>query len=260
MVPDNWRGIQHIEPLHIDTLSTLPLSLKPKARSVNPALYANAKLEFDRLKGYFYIDSVSPYASCLVIAPKKTPPYIRICGDYRVINQHIRSTHAPIPNVLNEIMRIAKYRVFADLDMTNSFHQIPLDSHSQLLLSIQTIWGQVQPLFLPEGVKPASGALQDIVRHMFGHLEYVIVIFDNILVLANDLLDAYSKFCDVMDICVHFNVQLKLSKCHVGVTEVEFFGYKCSFSKYGLTDARKIALTSIPFPKNVRESNIMMIL
>jgi hypothetical protein len=169
-VPDNWRGIQHIEPLHIETLSTLSLSLKPKARPVNPALYANAKLEFDRLKGYFYIDSVSPYASCLVIEPKKTPPYIRICGDYRVINQHIRSTHAPIPNVLNEIMRIAKYRVFVDLDMTNSFHQIPLDSHSQLLLSIQTIWGQIQPLFLPEGVKPASGALQDIVRYMFGHL------------------------------------------------------------------------------------------
>jgi hypothetical protein len=46
-VPDNWRGIQHIAPLHIDTLSTLPLSLKPKARPVNPALYVNAKLEFD---------------------------------------------------------------------------------------------------------------------------------------------------------------------------------------------------------------------
>lgn len=124
-------------------------------------------------------------------------------------------------------MRIAKYRVFVDLDMTNSFHQIPLDSHSQLLLSVQTIWGQVQPLFLPEGVKP-------IVRYMFGHLEYVIVIFDNILVLANDLEDAYTKFCDIIDICLHFNVQLKISKCHIGVTEVEFFGYKCSFSKYGL--------------------------
>ncbi len=135
-VPDNWRGIQHIEPLHIETLSTLPLSLKPKARPVNPALYANAKMEFDRLKGYFYVDSVYPYASCLVIAPKKTPPYIRICGDYRVINQHIRSSHAPIPHVLNEIMRIAKYKVFVDLDMTNSFQQIPLDSNSQLLLSI----------------------------------------------------------------------------------------------------------------------------
>lgn len=94
-VPVNWLGIQHIEPLHIETLSTLPLSLKPKARPVNPALYANAKLEFDdRLKGYFYIESVSPYPSCLVIARKKTPPYIRICGDYRVINQHIRSTCA----------------------------------------------------------------------------------------------------------------------------------------------------------------------
>jgi hypothetical protein len=91
------------------------------------------------------------------------------------------------------------------------------------------------------------------VRHMFGNLDYVIVIFDNILVLANDLQDSYTKFCNVMDIFVYFNVQLKLSKCHIGVTEVEFFGYKCSFRKYGLTDARKNSVTSIPFPKNVRE-------
>jgi hypothetical protein len=55
-----------------------------------------------------------------------------------------------------------------------------------------------------------------------------------------------------MDICVQFNVQLKLSKCHI-VSEVEFFGYKCSHRKYALTDARKAAVTSIPFSNNVRE-------
>ncbi len=77
-------------------------------------------------------------------------------------------------------------------------------------------------------MKPASGCLQDIVRRIF-QKEYIIVIFDNISVLANDIRDAYVKFCEVMEICLHYNIQLKISKCHIDVQEVEFFGYLCSY-------------------------------
>ena len=35
------------------------------------------------------------------------------------------------------------------------------------LLSVQTPWGLVRPKFLPEGVGPASGLLQHIVRTIF---------------------------------------------------------------------------------------------
>ena len=38
-------------------------------------MYAHAKTEFERLEKYFYVDSESPIASPLVIAPKATAPY-----------------------------------------------------------------------------------------------------------------------------------------------------------------------------------------
>jgi hypothetical protein len=170
------------------------------------------------------------------------------------MNWYILSRHSPIPNVGNEILRISSYSIFADLDWKTSFHQLPLTVESRKYLSIQTPWGQVEPLFVPEGSKPASGALQDIVRRLFGSLDYVIVIFDNLLVLANDTQDLHDKLIIVLDICLKHNVVLGFAKCNIGVPEVEFFGYDCSHKQYRFSKERQQSIMQLPFPMKYSQS------
>ena len=62
----------------------------------------NAKAEFTRLKNYIYADSNSPIASPLVIAPKATTPFIRLCGNYRKINKYIKCPVDSIPYPLKK--------------------------------------------------------------------------------------------------------------------------------------------------------------
>lgn len=101
----------------------------------------------------------------------------------------------------------------------------------------------MEPLYVSEGSKPASGALQDIVRLLFGHLDYVIAIFDNLLVLANTPLEPEQKLYAVLNICLSHNIVR-----NIGVREVELFGYVCSHKEYRLSDARKESTVSLPFP------------
>ena len=131
--------------------------------------------------GYMYVESDSPIASCLVIAPKATKPFIRFCGDYAVvINKFIITGHHPIPDVLKSLTKITGYKIFLDLDLANSFHQFRLGPITSARLSLQTPWGQVQPLFLPEGVPPASGILQKYMEDIFkGFEDCNIVIFED---------------------------------------------------------------------------------
>ena len=156
---------------------------------------------------------MSPIASCLVIAPKATEPFIRLCGDYREINQYVAIPHVYIPHVQRILEKAKEFSVLVDLDITNSFHQIPLEPVTSARLSIQTPWGLVQPRFLPEGVGPASGILQKYVEEIFhDYMEWVIVIFDNFLVLAHDYEDAYKKLELVLIRCADRGVILKFSK------------------------------------------------
>ena len=114
------------------------------------------------------------------------------CSDYRSINQFVNIGHYKIPIVREELPKISRFKVFMDLDMSNSFHQLKLGPVTSARLSIQTPWGQVEPMFMPEGVGQASFHLQAIVSSIFvDFADWLICIFDNILLLAYDYGDAY---------------------------------------------------------------------
>ena len=247
-VPSTWTGIL-MEPYHLEVKPGMPDHLKARARPVRAALFQGAKTEFDRMRTYFYEKSTSPIACPLVVAPKATTPFIRLCGDYRPINPYICIPQEPIPNVQQSLAKAAGWNVFVDLDMTNSFHQIPIDDFSSNLLSVSTPWGLFRPKFLPEGVGPASGILQAIVRSVFADFEeWTIVIFDNFLVLASDYADALSKLARILDRCRQHHLVLKMKKSWIGTTIVTFFGYEVQPGSWRLSKSRKDAISQMIFP------------
>jgi hypothetical protein len=253
-VPTSWEGINGIEPIEFQWKENFPERLKPPTRPINPKLFQHAKKEFDRLMGYFYVKSDSPVASPLVIAPKATAPYIRFCGDHVRVNQEIISGHFPIPIVKHELSKIINFKIYVDIDLTNSYHQFRLGPITSARLSVQTPWGQVQPKFMPEGVTPASGILQAAIQEIFKDFdEWTIRIFDNLLVLAHDFQDAFLKFRRVVERCRLRNVVLKFSKTWIGFTEVNFFGFVCKHKSYSLSQQRKDSIVAMPMPDSVKK-------
>jgi hypothetical protein len=251
--PSTWKGIK-MAPYHLDTKPGLPDVLRARARPVRQALYQDAKTEFDRMRTYFYEPSTSPIACPLVIAPKATAPFIRLCGDYRPINPYISIPQEPIPHVQQSLAKAAGWKVFVDLDMTNSFHQIPIDDFSSNLLSVSTPWGLFRPKFLPEGVGPASGILQSIVRRIFADFDdWIIVIFDNFLVLASCYQDALDKLRIVLLRCQSNGLVLKIKKSWIGTDVVTFFGYEVHPGSWQLSDARKSAISLMIFPTTQKQ-------
>ena len=251
--PSKWDGMK-VPPVQLIVKGELPARMAPRARPIRRELYAHAKAEFERLKKYFYEESDSPIASPLVIAPKATAPYIRFCGDYRQVNDYITIPQQPIPIVQHELTKAARYKVFVDLDMANSFHQIPLSKEFSDLLSVQTPWGLVKPKFLPEGVGPASGVLQHLVRDIFKDFEdWTVVIFDNFLILADDHADALEKFKKILKRCDEKGIVLKMKKSFIGTDTVTFFGYKVTHGAWELDEKRKEAIDNIPFPRNTKD-------
>ena len=65
---------------------------------------------------YMYEDSDSAIAVPLVVAPKATSPFIRICGDYVWLNKYLIVGHYYIPHVMHELEKAAGFEYFIDLD------------------------------------------------------------------------------------------------------------------------------------------------
>jgi hypothetical protein len=257
-VPQTWDGIKGIEPIELNFDPEMPQRIKPPQRRIPAAIFEVTRKEFERMCRYFYRPSKSPISSPIVVAPKSTPPFIRICGDYKVVNRFLRAFHFPIPNVVHELHKAARFIIYVDLDMRNAFHGIIIARTTSGYLSVQTPFGQFEPMFLPEGVSPASLILMAIMSDMFSDFtEWIIVIFDNILILAHDYNDAYEKTVLVITRCKERNVILKLSKSSFGKDVVEFFGYVCSHGTYRLSAERIQQVTSIPFPSGPKKTQQM---
>ena len=124
-VPKTWTGIK-TEPLVFGVLPGMPKHMKPKAKPINSRIYEPAKKEFDRMMTYFYVKSESTVSSPLVVAPKATKPYIRMCGDYPGVNVYLKMPQHPMPNVRYELEKCRRYIISLDMDATNSYHQFPL--------------------------------------------------------------------------------------------------------------------------------------
>ena len=138
--------------------------------------------------------------------------------------------------------------------MTTSVHQIPIDDFSSNLLSVSTPCGLFRPKFLPEGIGPASGILQSIVRRIFADFdEWILVIFDNFLVFASCYQDDLNKIKIVLLGCQSNGLVLKIKKSWIGTDVVTFFGYGVHLGSWQLSDARKSAISSMIFPTTQKQ-------
>jgi len=248
-VPSDWHGVSGFEPVEFKWLPDMPKEHRPPYRPINPKIFEATKAEFARMCKYMYTDSDSPIAVPLVVAPKATAPFIRICGDYVWVNQYVIAGHYYIPHVMHELEKAAGFSYFIDLDLTNSFHQIPLGEETSSRLSVTTPWGLKRPIYLPEGVAPASGILQKMVMSVFSDFsDWTVALFDNLLVLCHDLKDGIEKFKKIIQRCDERGVVLKFSKSWIGFQEVKFFGYRVTPGKYEMDADRKQSVLDAPMP------------
>ncbi|MFN9911044.1 MAG: hypothetical protein ACK53L_00585, partial [Pirellulaceae bacterium] len=111
-VPSSWTGITGIELVKLEFLTDPPKRMKPASRRVPAAIFEVTKKEFLRLLTYFYEPSFSSITSPIVVAPKATSPFVRICGDYRQINKLLKVFNYPIPDVLKELHKASGAKIF----------------------------------------------------------------------------------------------------------------------------------------------------
>jgi hypothetical protein len=141
------------------------------------------------------------------------------------INKFMKVGNYTIPNVKHAMSKIIGFKYYLDIDLTNAFHQILLHPETSEKLSIQTPWGQFEPKFMPEGIAPATGILQEVVRKIFADcLDWALVIFANMLILAHSLQDGFEKFITIIKICQESDLKLKMAKSWLGFRQVNFFG------------------------------------
>ncbi|XP_026687108.1 uncharacterized protein K02A2.6-like [Diaphorina citri] len=240
---------------------SVSLKLKPdaipvfhKPRPLPFALKEKVAMGLDKLVKdgvIFEVDS-SDWASPIVPVIKPDGS-LRICGDYKVsINKNLVVDKHPIPRISDLISSI-KGNIFAKLDLSQAYLQIPLCPESQLLTTISTHRGLFCYKKLPFGIASAPSLFVREMEKIFFGLEGTLVYFDDIFICGKDKSELNHRIEIVLQKLQDNGLTLRKEKCEFFKDSVEFLGFKIDKNGTSVPSSRIEAIRAIKTPCNVTE-------
>ena len=170
--------------------------------------------------------SVSPWNSPIVPILKKGGG-LRMCLDYRRLNQVTVPDRHPVPNLADSIFGLHGTQYFTRLDLVKSYYQIPIDESSRECTAFSTPRNHWQFKRLSFGLRNAPSAFQREIQAVLSGFpsNKVIAYIDDILIMGSSFSEHLDLVHKVLQTLQNYKLKIKPSKCVFFKAEVEFLGH-----------------------------------
>ena len=167
--------------------------------------------------------SQSPHFSQILMVPKPDGK-LRMCVDYRALNDCTADASWPIANIAEMLRRIGsqKPKIFSIMDLTQGYHQAPLTVATREYTAFITFSGAYQFTRLPFGPKSAPSYFQEIIATVvLTGLIYMIckMDIDDCTVFGDTNIEFVSRLESIFERFRKHNLYIKASKCFSGYSK-----------------------------------------
>ena len=190
--PEDLPGIppDRENDFHIElTLGTEPISKAPYRMA--PSELKELKVQMEELMNKLFVrPSTSPWGA-LVLFVKKNDGSLRLCIDYRELNNMTICNQYPLPRIDDLFYQLQGARVFSKIDLRSGYHQLKIRSEDVPKTSFRTRYGHYEFLVMPFGLTNAPDAFMDLMNMIFQPYldQFVIVFIDDILIYSGSKVD-----------------------------------------------------------------------
>ena len=191
-----------------------------------PELQALREYLDENLAKGFIVPSKSPAASPILFQKKKDGS-LRLCVDYRKLNEITKKNRYPLPLIPEIIERLRGAKVFTKLDLRGAYNLIRMREGDEWKTAFRTRYGLYEYLVMPFGLTNAPATFQAFMNDIFRDIldVSVIVFLDDIMIFSENPEDHVAHVREVLRRLKEHKLYSKLSKCEFHRSTVEFLGF-----------------------------------
>jgi hypothetical protein len=204
----------------------LPNSYSPLYKQNVEELEATKLYVQEQLRNGWIEHSRSPFASP-ILCVRKPNGSLRICVDYRKLNNLTRKDVYPIPRIDELLARPSKAKLFTKFDIRAAFNRIRMDPASEEYTTFRTRYGTYKCKVLPFGLCNGPATYQRYMNDvLIDYLDdFCIAYLDDILIYSEDAESHERHVNMVLERLRAAKLQVDIKKSEFHVTRTKYLGY-----------------------------------
>ena len=215
--------------MDIDTGDSPPVCQRPYNLPLKHREWVQKELETLEKAGVI-VRSISPWASPIVVVPKKTElgelPRRRLCVDYRVINSllpEVQKAHSkakgiltlvPLPQIDHIYARLRGSQIFSTFDLRSGYHHMELSAEARAKSAFVTPLDKFEFTRCPFGLSQAPAYFQRLMNQVIKGLPFAFVYLDDVLIHSPDIETHLQHIRILFERLRKVDLKLKDSKCN----------------------------------------------
>jgi hypothetical protein len=219
------RDVEFLIELKSDTV---PISRRSYRMPPNELAELKMQLQ-DLLEKRFIRPSSSPWG-CPAIFVKKKDQALRMCVDYRPLNEVTIKNKYPLPRIDILFDQLTGARVFSKIDLRSGYHQIRIRPEDIPKTAFTTRYELFEYLVMSFGLTNAPTHFTYLMNSIFMPKldKFVVVLIDDILIYSKNE-EEHAKHLRVVLTCLReYQLYAKFSKCAFWLEEIQFLGHVLS--------------------------------
>ena len=226
--------------MEIDTGDSLPITQKPYTLPSKHATWVQKELEILEKAGLI-VRSVSPWASPIVIVPKRTapgePPKRRLCIDYQAVNSLLPPvkkafskakgvlTLVPLPKIDEIHAQLKGSKIYSTFDMRSGYYHMVLSEESRPKTAFVSSFSKWEFKRCPFGLAQAPAYFQRLVNKVLSGLTFAFGYLDDILVFSPDMESHLKHLRLLFERLRSADLKLKEVKCNFLKKHIQYLGH-----------------------------------
>lgn len=206
-------------------------------------------------------ESESEYASPVILEKKKNGDS-RLCVDYRALNAVTVKDRHPLPNIDDQVSKLAGKKYFTSLDMAQSYHQVPIAPNDTHKTAFVTPRGHYEYTRVPFGLANAPSVFMRMINKLVESMEgnrdtkspnEILAFLDDLLLPSRDVESGLQLLETVLQKLETENLKLNIDKCSFLQNRVTYLGHEISSEGIQPGQTKLNAVSQFPVPSNVSE-------